>query len=222
MEATMFSDQFLAKIHSYFPNFVIKYKNHSVFMKFLWLLLFFSKSWMADDTNTLGVKIYFPNEAFAKNKPLTSKVLVLHGLVHMYDEKKLGRFFFNFLYLFPQILILPTLLLFLVSWKITLPIIFLLSLPLPAYFRMIYEKRAYLVSLYCMGVLNSKYKYNIDVWAQSSFLSAQFNGFYYYYMWPFKNVRQEFDAVVVKINEGFRPFDDDELFDMLDDILSVL
>jgi hypothetical protein len=218
----MFNNQFLDRIGNYFPNFRIRYKNQSVLMKII-ATLFFLKSFMRDYTTTIGHAIYFPDAAFVKKKPVTSNIFVLHELVHMHDRKKWNNILFDFLYLFPQILVLPMLLfLFIISWKMVLLTIFILMLPLPAYFRMLYEKRAYLASLYCMGVLNKKYKYNIDLSVRANFFADQFHSSYYYYMWPFKNVGQEFDDAVIKINEGVRPYHDEILFNMLDDVLSTL
>lgn len=217
----MFSNQFLAKINSYFPSFTIEYKNQSIFMKFLGILLFFSKSFMVDYTTTIGDTVYFPDQTFVNTKPVTSVIVLLHELVHMHDERKLGKIIYSFLYLFPQILFLPSLLLFFLSWKLALPILLVLLTPLPAYFRMMYEKRAYMAALYSMNALNNKHKYNIDLHGQANYFATQFHGPFYYYMWPFNDIGKEFDDAVAKISSGARPYDD-KVFDMLDDVLTVL
>lgn len=218
----MFSNQFLTKINSYFPSFAVKYKNQSIFMKFLGVLLFFSKSFMTDYTTTIGNTTYFPDQIFINTKPVTSTVVLLHELVHMHDEQKLGKIIYSFSYLFPQILFLPSLLLFFIlSWKFVLPILLLLLTPLPAYFRMIYEKRAYMAALYSMNALNNKHKYNIDLHAQANYFTTQFHGPSYYYMWSLNDIGKEFDDAVIKISNGARPYDD-KVFDMLDDVLTVL
>ena len=143
----------------------------------------------------------------------------MHELTHIYDNEKVGKIIFNFLYFFPQSLFLPILLLFfLLSWKIVLPILLLSLLPFPAYFRMRYEKRAFIASLYCMYVLNNKHNHRIDIRAQNDFFILQFKSSYYYFMWPF-DIVIDFNKAMEKISKGERPYQD-KVFDILDDILT--
>lgn len=217
----MINDRVLSKIHNYYPDFKIDYKDKSILMKIIGKLSFFSPSFMIDYTTTIGETTYFPTLAFVDKKPITALVVLLHELVHVYDEKRLGKIIFGLSYLFPQILFIPALFLFVLSWKIAIPLLFIFLLPFPAYFRMIHEKRAYFASLYCMSVLNKKSGYNIDLKGQGSFFREQFVNSCYYFMWPFKNLEVEFENAISMIEQGKRPYED-KIFDVLDDILSVV
>ena len=84
---------------------------------------------------------------------------------------------------------------------------------------MLFEKRAYLVTLYVMNALNNRSNYNIDLRAQKDFCLAQFKDSTYYFMWIFSDIDAEFDAALIKIENNQRPYED-KVFDMLDDILA--
>jgi len=141
--------ELLTAAQKYFPSLQIKYKNQSAFMKFLGFLLFFNKSFMTDYTTTIGDTVYIPTENYIKLRPISGAVVFLHELVHLYDHKRIGSFWFQLSYMMPQIFALPALLLFLISWKLALPVIILFLLPIPSYFRMKYERRAYYSSIHC-------------------------------------------------------------------------
>lgn len=200
----------------YFPSLQIKYKDQSSFMKFLGTLLFFTPSFMTTYTTTVGDTTYFPSTTFVQQQPVSSAVILLHELVHMYDEKRLTKLLFGFLYLFPQVLSLICLpLIFLISWKIFLPLFILFALPLPAYFRMYFEKRAYMASLYVLQALGTRLHFPPTLKTQETFYIAQFKGSFYYFMWPFSNLQTEFDQALVAIKAGQRPYQD-PVFNMLD------
>src|SRR4030043_385107 len=91
---------------THFPNLKIKYKDESLLMKILGKLMFFNKGFMTSYTTTIGSTIYFPNSNFVKARPISSSVILLHELVHLYDNSKFTAPLFSFLYLFPQILVL--------------------------------------------------------------------------------------------------------------------
>lgn len=204
----------------YFPDVQVKYKDQSSFMKILGALLFFNPGFMTSYATTIGSTIYFPTANFVKLRPVSSTIVFLHELVHVHDEKKISKPLFGFLYLFPQILALLCLpLMFLVTWKIMLPLAFLFALPLPAFFRMQFERKAYLASLYVLNAFGKKLNFNPSLDSQATHFETQFKDSYYYFMWPFGNIKNDFDQALVKIKADQRPYED-PVFDMLDDLVS--
>jgi hypothetical protein len=215
-----FQDLTTAAQH-YFPNMQVKYKDQNWLMKILGKILFFTPDFMKSYTTTLGGDVYFPTSSFVKSRPVSSAVVLLHEIVHIHDEKRYTSLWFAFLYLFPQILsILCVPLFFLLSWKIVLPLMIITALPLPAVFRMHFEKRAYLSSLYVLHALSKRLNFQSPIDNQSTFFVAQFKESYYYFMWPFGNIQKDFDQALVKINAEQRPYEDPILFDMLDVLIS--
>lgn len=211
-------DNIKNKLFIHFPKLQIKFKNQSLSMKLINKLLFFNKSFMTNFTTTIGNTVYFPSEQFVKTRQISSFIILIHELVHISDSYKYSFPIFAFLYLFPQSIILLSLLLFLFNWKIALCLIILCSLPIPAYFRMNFEKRAYLVSLYVMNKLNKKYRYNISLSRQKDLFLDNFKDSSYYFMWPFKSLNRYFDVGLDKINNNQRPFEDD-IFDKIDSLI---
>ena len=209
----------LAAAQGYFPGLQVKYKDQSSLMKFIGTLLFFNKGFMKDFTTTVGNTIYAPDENFFKLHPVSGAIIFLHELVHFYDHKRLGTFRFQLSYMLPQILFVPFLLLFLVSWKLALPLMLLSLLPWPAYFRMQYEKRAYLTSLYCIQKLSSSMSFNSNLLSQVSHFVEYFTSSSYYWMWPFQtSLTNEFNTAAQNILAGKRPYED-PVFDMIDVLL---
>lgn len=216
----MFNNVLMSKILEHFPKLQIKFKDQSIFMKFLGTLLFFNKEFMKTFTTTIGSTIYYPSQDFFNTRPVSSLVILLHELVHMNDAKKISKYLFSFLYLSPQILAPFSLLLLFFSWKLAIPLTILFLCPVPSYFRMLFEKRAYMASLYVMKKLADKNKYTINLVDQKDFFLTQFKKSFYYYMWPFNNLDKDFVEALNKINDGKRPFEN-EIFDILDDIVAV-
>jgi hypothetical protein len=210
----------LTSAQKYFPSLQVKYKDQSWFMKLLGKIMFFNPGFMKTYTTTIGSTVYFPNETFVKIRPISGCVILMHELVHMYDEKKLTKPVFSFSYLFPQILVpIFLLMLFFVSWKIALPLALLSLAPLPAYFRMTYEKRAYISSLYTMQLLGKRLNFDPKLSIQASAFVKHFKDSSYYFMWPFGKLEGEFTQAVTDIQAGKRPYDS-PVFDMLDDLVT--
>ena len=204
----------------HFPKLNIKYKDESSFMKLLGFLLFFNKNFMTLYTTTIGSTIYFPSKKFVKENSLSSSLILLHELIHIYDANRYTSFIFSLLYLSPQILFLLTLPLMLISWKlIFLSLVFLL--PLPSFFRMYFEKRAYFVSLYVLNyfIKNSFLRNTLE--ENKDFYLSNFKNANYYFMWIFKNLDNEFDLCVDKIKAGEKPYSD-PVFNIIDDLLSKI
>lgn len=206
----------------YFPSLQIQYKDQSSFMKFLGFLLFFNKSFMADYTTTVGNTVYLPSANYVKLHPVSGSVVFLHELVHLHDHKRVGSVWFHFSYLAPQIFVIPALLLFLLSWKIALPITIFFLLPLPSYFRMIYERRAYYASMYCLKKLGDSMNFDPQLSQQASYFAEYFIDSSYYFMWPFSSIiDDDFTAAAQLVAEGKRPYED-PVFDILDDLITKI
>jgi hypothetical protein len=171
----------IAKGKTYFPALQIKYKDQDAFMKVVGTLLFFNPAFMNNFITTIGNTIYWPSQKFVEDNPQVASEIFMHECTHMYDEKRLGSVVFKGGYLFPQILALPMLLLlFVLTWKIVLPLVLLCLLPLPAPFRAYFERRAYFISMY-VG-----YKmYGWDPVATGASHATDFKDSSYYFMMPF-------------------------------------
>lgn len=215
----MVLDNLVKAAQRYFPDVQMKYKNESLLMKIIGKLLFFNPVFMTGYTTTLGSTIYFPSEAFLKYKPVTGAVIFMHELMHVKDAKQISKPLFTFLYASPQILVLFCLALFFCSWKLALLLTLLCLAPIPSYFRMHFEKRAYITSLYVINGLSKRFNFNPDLENNKNFYINQFKGPYYYYMWPFSNLEKDFSEAIIKIQAGQRPFED-SMFDILDDLIT--
>lgn len=210
----------VAASQEYFPSLQIKYKDQSWLMKILGKILFFNPSFMASYTTTIGQTIYFPNEKFVKAHPVSVSVILLHELVHMHDQKKISQPLFAISYLFPQILVpICLLLMFLVSWKIMLPLALLCLLPIPAFFRAYWEKRAYLASLYMMQLLGNRMNFDPHLPDQEKLFIQGFHDSTYYFMWPFTDINRQFDQAIPKLQASQRPYQD-AVFDMLEELVT--
>lgn len=204
---------------AHFPDLQVKYKDKSWFMKLLGTLLFFNKNFMTNYTTTIGSTVYFPSESFVKVRPVSAAVVLLHELVHVHDAKKYSKFLFGLLYLTPQIFALLCLPLFLISWKIALPLVLLFCAPIPSPFRTHFEKRAYLTSLYAINGLANRLNFKPLLASQEQSFIGQFKDGSYYFMWPFGDLQKDFDDAVNKVKDGKRPYED-PVFDILDELIT--
>ncbi len=215
----MVSETVLSKAKEFFPKLEIKYKDESFLMKTLGTILFFNKSFMTQYTTTIGNTIYFPTRKTEQVRPVSSLIVFLHELVHVYDSNKWSQTLFSLSYLFPlvfSVLLLP--LLFVSLWF--LPLVVLCALPVPAYFRMMWEKRAYLVSLYCTYKLSIKKEFTVNLESSAEGYIGNFKDSAYYFMWPFKDLDKEFAEAIVKIKNGEAPYQD-PVFEIIDKVLEV-
>lgn len=188
-------------------------------MKLLSFLLFFNKNFMTSYTTTIGSTIYFPSKDTVLGRPTSSMITLMHELVHIYDAQKLNTLVFSLLYLTPQILSLLLMpLFFVLPWWLVLLMIMVLVAPIPSFFRMKFEKRAYFVSLYVMHKLSSKFSFKLSLEAEKDSMLRQFKGADYYFMWPFSSLEKEFDAGLLKIKNNQRPIED-PVFDIIDELL---
>jgi hypothetical protein len=220
MDASFF-DGIVSKATAIYPDIQIKYKNESTFMKILGKIMFFNPGFMTQYTTTLGATVYFPNRQFVELAPVTSAVVFLHELTHIYDEKRLTAPLYTTIYSLPQTLFLlaAPILFFLVGWKFAL-LSLLFLLPIPAYFRKNLEERAYTMQLYVLNQLNVKYNYNIDLENKVADFASQFKTSAYYWMWPFTSETDYFTDLVYKLKSGQKPNYEADLINMIDKILS--
>jgi hypothetical protein len=215
---TIFDDT-LANAQKLIPNLQVKYKDQSTFMKILGVLMFFTPGFMTDYITSIGSTLYYPSEAYIQNDPIDNTVVLLHEIIHIEDEKNDNSILFGFLYLLPQLLTLLFIpLLFIVGWKFAL-IAFVFALPLPAYFRMQDEKKAYTIALYTMYKLNAKLNIKIDISQWATFYALQFKNSAYYFMWPFSGMLTYFTNVAEQIQAGQKPEYDISVYNLVDQIL---
>lgn len=211
---------FKDKLIKEFPQVSIKYKDKSLFMKFLGFVLFFNQKFMDRYVTTIGNTIYFPSEKSFDENNLVNHITLLHELVHVIDFKK--NLFFSILYLMPQIMFfIGALIGLFISWKIVLiSLIFLL--PWPAYWRMKYEKRAYTISLYAMQKINVKYN-NLffDLRKEADRIAQQFSGSMYYFMWPLKDIKKYFSDTAELLIAGQKSdLIEEDIYQIIDRLLN--
>jgi len=168
-------------------NFEIKYKNESRFMWILSKILFFND--FNKFVTTINSTVYFPSKESVSENIRESFAILAHEYVHAKDAKKINFLIFSFLYLFPQILFLPTII-FSIYFHYLFILCFILLLPIPAYFRMIFERRGYIMTLYMLNEFLkktsvSKEKRKQILYAKAEFIDNNyFKGWSYYKMWP--------------------------------------
>lgn len=159
----------------------IKYKNEDTGMNILGKLMVFNPSFMTKYITTIGYNVYYPSQEWIQKNPQDAIVTFIHECTHMYDEKTNNSFLWKLGYLFPQWLSLfVPFLLFFLSWKVVLPLVLFFLLPLPAPFRMMFERKAY-----CVGTYAAYKLYNVD---PVKFITGYTNCFKngaYYWMWIF-------------------------------------
>lgn len=202
------------------PEYKIAFKTESLLMKVLGKILFFNKSFMNNYTTTLGRTIYFTNRNYVKSHPVTTRVTLVHELVHVKDYEKYGPILFTLMYGAPQILApLALVLLFVAPWWIALAWAALCLAPIPAYFRMRLEQKAYTFSLYCLHKINMQ-GYKIDFDRQIANYVDNFTTSDYYYMWPLFNDKH-FKEALSEIQAGRKPFYEAEYYEMADKVLEL-
>ena len=210
-------NELVSKAQTYFPDLQIKYKNEDTLMKVLGTLLFFNPGFKDNFITTIGDTIYWPNREFVQNNPNAVSEVFIHECIHIYDEKRVGSVPFKLGYLFPQILALPLLLLlFVLTWKIVLPLVILCLLPLPAPFRAYFERRAYFVSMRVGHQL-----FGWDPKARGARIAVNFKNGSYYWMMPFGE-EAKFAAEAENILAG-KPesASDSKLDKMITDLMTV-
>lgn len=209
-------DRLILSSKKYFPKLKINYKNESILMKIIGFILFFNKDFLSEYTTTLGNFIYFPNKEIIRKRPISMSIVFLHELVHVYDFNKLN-IIFSILYLTPQIFFIFFIPFTIIFGKIGL-LFLLFLLPIPSFFRMYFEKRAYLSSLYVIYKISNKLKFNPNLNENKETMIFSLSSYPYYYAWFYKFLNKDFDKSISKILNNERPFED-PVFDMLDKLI---
>ena len=188
-------NELVAKAKTYFPDLEIKYKDQDPLMKVLGTLMFFNPNFKTSFVTTIGDTIYFPNKGYV-DKASVSEVFI-HECTHIHDEQEMGSIRFKLGYLFPQILALPMLLLlFVLTWKIVVPLALACLLPWPAPFRARAERQAYFVSMRAGYQLH-----NVDPELSGPHYAKNFKNSSYYWMMPFGE-DDKFAAEAANIKAG--------------------
>ena len=87
MSDAAFLDALVAQIQIRIPKFEIRYKDESLFMKFLAVLVWiFNRRFMTDYTTTVAPKVYFPSRAWADANPRRVWKILAHEYVHLHER----------------------------------------------------------------------------------------------------------------------------------------
>lgn len=188
-------NELVAKAQTYFPSLKIKYKDQDPLMKVLGTLMFFNPQFKTSFVTTIGDTIYFPNKEYTDHTSVSE--VFIHECTHIHDEQEIGAARFKLGYLFPQILALPMLLLlFVLTWKIVVPLALACLLPWPAPFRAKSERRAYFVSMRVGYTM-----YSVDPELSGPLYAKNFKNSSYYWMMPFGEDKR-FAAEAANIKAG--------------------
>lgn len=172
----------------------VKFKDKSLLMKILGMILFFNPKFMKSYITTLGNTIYFPSETWLSENKDSAASVMAHELVHVIDSKEVGLVIFSYTYLFPQVLVLLS---FFAIGGSNLWLLFLLFLlPIPSPIRTYWELRGYAMS--------DAIRYKITgEFLPYEFIEKQFLTSAYFWMWPFqKNLRIRIDRNRELISRG--------------------
>lgn len=184
-------DSFLLHMRNEGHKIKIAFKDESFLMKILGFLLFFTKDFMTRFTTVLRNTVYFPSREWLKKHDKKAVRVLAHEIVHIHDRKRLNKKYtiiaYPFLYLFPQILAVFSLLTFLafvnLNWLFCL--LFLLFLaPIPAPGRFYLEARGYAMTMF-VRTLMRKVPDQQKVEDHAKKVVKHFIGPLYYFMWPF-------------------------------------
>lgn len=155
----------------------VKFKDESVFMKSLGVVLFFNPRFMTRYSTTVGNVVYFPSRSWLNDNKNSAARVLAHELVHISDATDAGSVLFSYAYLTPQVFALLSLLAFVHSPWWLLCMLFLA--PIPAPMRTYWELRGYAITDAVQYKSTGSFT-NID------WMIKQFSGSAYFFMWPFK------------------------------------
>lgn len=72
----------------HFPKLQVKYKDQSLFMKILSILMFFQKGFMTQCSSSFCNTIYIPTIHSVRAHPVSAAVVFLHELVHLRSSER--------------------------------------------------------------------------------------------------------------------------------------
>jgi hypothetical protein len=177
------------------PDFEVRYKNESLFMKTLGVLLFlFNREFMTRFTTTIGNKVYFPSREAARARPRAHWKVLAHEYVHILDYQD-QKLWFKVSYLLPQLGALLALGAFFIPW-------FLLALlalaPWPSPWRTKWEMRGY-----TMSMATNYWRYGKITDDTKEWIGQNFWGWNYYKMaWRKKKIQKRLDDASDSIITG--------------------
>jgi hypothetical protein len=211
----MYFSDFESNMHMFY-SFTVKYKNQSLLMKIIGALLFFNKDFMTKFVTTIGNTIYFPNEEYITNNDQGAIGVLAHELVHVCQANKYSNILFGFMYLFPQCLVLLSLLAVFGHVFLWFLLFLAFLVPIPAPWRKNFEVSGYTMSLFVL-YLQLRFFKNSDADIARKLCAeairiddAFFKGSAYLFMWPF-GVIGEFENKIKDIQAGVIS-DTDEIY----------
>lgn len=183
-------DRYINELTKTAPDLKVKFKNASLLMKILGIVLFFNPKVMTAFATTIGNTIYLPSKEWLdKQSEMSMLGLISHEYAHIRDLKSLG-YLFSILYLFPISLLPIAIMLFFFSPLLGIFLMLFCAAPVPAPGRMYLELRGYTMSMFVFNVLADESGMpeatkleNLNRMADS--YNKHFTGFNYYLMWPF-------------------------------------
>lgn len=182
-------EKYLTEVRKDYPNIQLKPKTSSWFMKTVsWIFkkTSISPRFMEDYYTTLGDTIYMPEIAYKIDGERLLQV-IMHECLHIKDYHK-NKILYTIFYGFPQIfapLFILGFLGFLWSPLFYMFLFLLCALPLPAYGRYYYEKRAYRVSV----LFGKFYNYSEENMSElREWVIKNLAKQYYYFTWPFPSM----------------------------------
>ena len=213
-------------------GFQVKFKNESTLMRLIGFLIFFNKAFMTGFITTVGRTVYWTTKESLEARSETGSIVTLaHEYQHAKDADHRTAILFGLLYLFPQVLAAPGLLLALASpvwitlmllgtltwtwWLLPFILTLLFLTPIPAPWRTHYELKGYTMSLFATNEFLKEMGYPKEqrieqLRGQIESKNMQFTSGNYYFMWPFGVEGKLHDAVGAIISEEI--MDDDPIY----------
>jgi hypothetical protein len=193
-------DDLIAAIKARLPKFDVRYKDESLFQRFLGFIMFFNRAYMTQYTTTMFGKVYFTSRAWVGANPKQAWKILAHEYVHLLDGKD-HPILFPVTYALPQLSALGALAAFGAFWTpwALLALLFLVALaPWRSKGRTKAEMRGYAMSMavayWTLGSISRALKEHVG---------ARFWGPNYYYMCRNKSyVISEIDIAELKILKG--------------------
>jgi hypothetical protein len=134
-----------------------------------------------DYITTIGKTIYLPDNFYDKD-PISTIDILAHEIKHITDSNKYGLLY-PIGYLFPQILVVPLVILAIFFPLLIIPAILVLA-PWPAYFRYKIELNGYRTNL-LIATYVRKYS-DVGIMQTKLWITKQMTERWYYFAWPFK------------------------------------
>ena len=193
-------DELVATIKARLPKFDVKYKDESLFQRFLGFIMFFNRAYMTQYTTTMFGKVYFISRAWVEANPKQAWKILAHEYVHLLDDDD-HPVMFTLSYAFPQISALGALAAlgaFWTPWALV-ALVFLLALaPWGSKGRTKAEMRGY-----AMSMTVNYWRYGSISQGTKDHVMSSFWGPNYYYMCRDKTyVEMEVNTIELQILKG--------------------